>query len=177
MALQDNFNAIYNKKEHLQAEKQKIKQHDIALEVQLLENLHEAQLDFITENDKNMLLLPKTKRQLITEVLQTSNIPVNKKSKYADIENQRIFLLKKYDIITNKTLRLVKTFDKMQEEKEAERLKEEYKNTTFEEIPQKQINHKHYFNWSGLLKLCGYLIIIPILIIWGMIDGIMKNKR
>jgi len=156
MALQDNFNAIYNKKEHLQAEKQKIKQHDIALEVQLLENLHELQLDFITENEKNLLLLPKIKRQLITEVLQTSNIPVNKKSKYADIENQRILLLKKYDTITNKTLRLAKTFDKMQEEKEDEPTQHD----EIIELNKKQVK-KNIINWETIKQFALYTLLVP----------------
>lgn len=170
MALQDNFNAIYNKKEHLQAEKQKIKQHDIALEVQLLEDLHEIQLDFITENDKNMLLLPKTKRQLITEVLQTSNIPVNKKSKYADIEHQRIFLFKKYDTITNKTLRLVKTFDKMQEEKEDESTQHD----EIIELNKKQVQ-KNIISWETIRQFLLYTLLVPFLGLYILLKIINKK--
>lgn len=175
MALTDSFNSVYNKKEHLQAEKQKIKQQDIALEVQLLENLHEIQLDFITENDKNMLLLPKTKRQLITEVLQTSNLPVNKKSKYSDIENQRILLLKKYDTITNKTLKLAKIFDKIREQKEAETIQKQIEAEGITEIQHTQ-THKP-FNWEGLTKILLYILIIPLALFWGMFSWANKQNK
>lgn len=170
MSLQDNLNAVYNKKEYLQAEKQKIKQHDISLEVQLLENLHELQIDFIAENEKNLLLLPKTKRQLITEVLQTSSIPVNKKSKYADIKNQRVFLLKKYDTITNKTLRLAKIFDKMQEEKE-------YEPTQHDEIIElnKKQMKKNIINWETIKQFLLYILLVPFLGLYILLKIIDKK--
>ena len=74
MALQDNFNAIYNKKEQQKAEKLKIKIHDENIEQQLLEDLQALQLDFITENEKSLLLLPKTKNNLINEVIKNNII-------------------------------------------------------------------------------------------------------
>lgn len=176
MALQDNFNAIYNKKEQQKAEKLKIKIHDENTEQQLLEDLQALQLDFITENEKSLLLLPKTKNKLIDEVIKNNKTKILKNSKYINTDYQKTYLLKKYDTITNKTLRLAKIFDKIQEEKEAERLKEEYKNTNFIEIQQKQVKQKQLFNWSKLPEVCGYIALIPLIAIWGMINSIMKNK-
>ena len=175
MALTDSFNAVYNKKEQAKIEKQKIKLHDEMLEIQLIEDLQALQLDFITENDKNMLLLPSIKNKLIDEIINTNNTKILKNSKYINLDFQKAYLLKKYDTITNKTLRLAKTFDKIQEQKEAERLKEEYKNTNFIEIPQKQT--KKHFDWSNMLTVCGYIAIIPFFAIWGIISSIMKNKK
>lgn len=175
MALQDNFNAIYNKKEQLKQEKEKIKLHDELLELELLEALQALQLDFITGNDKNMLLLPKIKNKLINEIIQANNTKILKKSKYINSSFQRAYLLKKYDTITTKTLRLAKIYDKIEAEKEAERLKEEYKNTNFVEIPTKK--QKHQFDWSKILTVCGYIAIIPFFAIWGIISSIMKNKK
>ena len=73
MALTDSFNAVYNKKEQAKIEKQKIKLHDEMLEIQLIEDLQALQLDFITENDKNILLLPNIKNKLINEIINTNN--------------------------------------------------------------------------------------------------------
>lgn len=177
MALQDNFNAIYNKKEQQKAEKLKIKMHDENIEQQLLEDLQALQLDFITENEKSLLLLPKVKNKLIDEIINTNNTKILKNSKYINADYQRTYLLKKYDNITNKTLRLAKIFDKIQEEKEAERLKKEYENINIIEISEKKQKQKQPFNWSKLLKVCGYIAIVPLLVIWGLIEGIMKNKK
>lgn len=177
MALQDNFNAIYNKKEQQKAEKLRIKIHDENIEQQLLEDLQALQLDFITENNKNMLLLPNIKNKLINEIINTNNTKILKNSKYINTNYQKTYLLKKYDTITNKTFRLAKIFDKIQEEKEAERLKEEYKNTTFVEIQPKQVRQQQQFDWSKILTVCGYIAIIPIFAIWGIISSIMKNKK
>ena len=175
MALTDSFNVVYNKKEQAKIEKQKIKLHDEMLEIQLIENLQAFQLDFITENDKNMLLLPKVKNKLINEIINTNNTKILKNSKYINKEYQRTFLLKKYDTITNKSIRISKIYDKIEEEKEAERLKEEYKNTNFIEIPAKK--QKHQFDWSKILTVCGYIAIIPFFAIWGIISNIIKNKK
>lgn len=175
MALQDNFNAVYNKKEQAKIEKQKTKLHDEILEIQLIEDLQALQLDFITENDKNMLLLPNIKNKLINKIINTNNTKILKNSKYINKECQRTFLLKKYDTTTNKTIKISKIYDKIEEEKEAERLKNEYKNTNFIEIPQKQT--KKPINWSKILTICGYIAIIPIFAIWGIISSIMKNKK
>lgn len=177
MALTDSFNAVYNKKEQAKIEKQKIKLHDELLEMDLTEGLQTLQLDFITENDKNMLLLPNIKNKLINEIINTNNTKILKNSKYINTNYQKAYLLKKYDTITNKTLRLAKIFDKMQEEKEAEQLKEEYKNTNFIEIQPKQVKQKQQFDWSKILTVCGYIAIIPIFAIWGIISSIMKNKK
>lgn len=175
MALTDSFNAVYNKKEQVKIEKQKIKLHDEMLEIQLIEDLQALQLDFITENDKNMLLLPNIKNKLINKIINTNNTKILKNSKYIDKEYQRTFLLKKYDTITNKSIRISKIYDKIEEEKETERLKEEYKNTNFIEIQQKQT--KKHFDWSKILTVCGYIAIIPFFAIWGIISNIMKNKK
>lgn len=175
MALTDSFNAVYNKKEQTKLEKQKIKLHDEMLEIQLIEDLQALQLDFITENDKNMLLLPKVKNKLINEIIHTNNTKILKNSKYIDKEYQRTYLLKKYDTITNKSIKISKTYDKIEEEKEAERLKSEYKNTNFIEIPQKQT--KKHFDWSKVLTIFGYIAMIPFFAIWGIISSIMKNKK
>ena len=175
MALTDSFNAVYNKKEQAKIEKQKIKLHDEMLEIQLIEDLQALQLDFITENDKNMLLLPNIKNKLIDEIIKTNNIKILKNSKYIDKECQRTYLLKKYDTITNKSMRISKIYDKIEKEKEAEQLKNEYKNTNFIEISQTQA--KKQFNWSKVLTICGYIAIIPIFAIWGIISSIMKNKK
>lgn len=175
MALQDNFNAVYNKKEQLKQEKEKIKLHDQLLELELLESLQTLQLDFITENEKNMLLLPRIKNKLISEIIQANNTRILKKSKYININLQRAYLLKKYDTITNKTLRLAKIFDQIESEKEAERIKEEYKNTTFVEIPAKK--KKKQMDWNRILTVCGYIAIIPFFAVWGIISSIMKNKK
>ena len=177
MALQDNFNAIYNKKEQQKAEKLKIKIHDENIEQQLLEDLQALQLDYITENEKNLLLLPKTKNNLINEVVKNNKTKILKNSKYINTDYQKTYLLKKYDTITNKTLRLAKIFDKIQEEKEAEQLKEKYKNTQIIEISEKKQKQKQPFNWSKFWEVCGYIAIIPLLVVWGLIEGIMKNKK
>lgn len=176
MALQDNFNAIYNKKEQQKAEKLKIKIHDENIEQQLLEDLQALQLDYITENEKNLLLLPKTKNNLINEVIKNNNTKILKNSKYINTDYKRTYLLKKYDNITNKTLRLAKIFDKIQEEKEAERLKKEYENINIIEISEKKQKQKQPFNWSKLLKVCGYIALIPLIAMWGIIESITKNK-
>ena len=175
MALQDNFNAVYNKKEQLNQEKQKTRLHDQLLEMELLEALQTLQLDYITENNKNMLLLPKIKNKLINEIIKANNTKILKKSKYIDTNLQRAYLLKKYDTITNKTLRLAKIYDKIEKEKEAERIKEKYKNTTFVEIPAKK--KKKQINWNRILVVCGYIAIIPFFAIWGIISSIIKNKK
>ena len=175
MALTDSFNAVYNKKEQAKIEKQKIKLHDEMLEIQLIEDLQALQLDFITENDKNILLLPNIKNKLINEIINTNNTKILKNSKYIDKECQKTYLLKKYDTITNKSIRISKIYDKIEEEKETERLKSEYKNTNFIEIPQ--IQAKKHFDWSKMLTICGYIAIIPIFAIWGIISSIMKNKK
>jgi hypothetical protein len=177
MALTDSFNAVYNKKEQAKIEKQKIKLHDEMLEIQLIEDLQALQLDFITENDKNMLLLPSIKNKLIDEIINTNNIKILKNSKYISKECQKTYLLKKYDTITNKSIKISKIYDKIEEEKEAGRLKETYKNTNFIEIQPKQVKQKDQFGWSELLKICGYIAIIPFFILWGLISGIMKNKK
>ncbi len=177
MALQDNFNAIYNKKEQQKAERLKMKMHDENTEQQLIEDLQALQLDYITENEKSSLLLLKTKNNLINKVIKNNNTKILKNSKYINTDYQRTYLLKKYDTITNKTLRLAKIFDKIQEEKEAEQLKEEYKNTNFIEIQPKQAKQKHRFDWSKLLEVCGYIALIPLIAIWGIIESIMKNKK
>lgn len=175
MALTDSFNVVYNKKEQAKIEKQKIKLHDEMLEIQLIEDLQALQLDFITENDKNMLLLPSIKNKLIDEIINTNNIKILKNSKYIDKECQKTYLLKKYDTITNKSIKISKIYDKIEEEKEAELLKNEYKNTNFVEIPPKQT--KKQFDWSKILTIFGYVAIIPIFAIWGIISSIMKNKK
>ena len=175
MALTDSFNAVYNKKEQAKIEKQKIKLHDEMLEIQLIEDLQALQLDFITENNKNILLLPNIKNKLINEIINTNNTKILKNSKYIDKECQRTYLLKKYDTITNKSIRISKIYDKIEEEKETERLKSEYKNTNFIEIPQ--IQAKKQFDWSKILTICGYIAIIPFFAIWGIISSIMKNKK
>ncbi len=177
MALTDSFNAVYNKKEQSKIERQKIKLHDELLEMELLESLQALQLDYITKNDKNMLLLPKTKNDLINEIINTNSTKILKNSKYMDSDFQKAYLLKKYDIITNKTLRLAKTFDKIQEEKEAEELKKELENANIVEISRKQAKTKININWSKILTVCGYIAIAPLFILWGIIDGICKNKK
>ena len=175
MALTDSFNAVYNKQEHLKQERQKLKQHDENLEIALLDNLQELQIDYITENDKNMLLLPKTKHALIKEVLQTHNTPINKKSKYADVNTQKTYLLKKYDTITNKTLRIAKIFDKIQEEKEAEAIQKQIEAEGITEI-QHTRTHKP-FNWEGLTKILLYILITPLALFWGMFSWANKQNR
>ena len=62
MALQDNFNAIYNRKEQEKHEKEKIKIYNKLIEIELTEDLQQKQLDYITENDKNLLYFPKIKK-------------------------------------------------------------------------------------------------------------------
>lgn len=175
MALTDSFNAIYNKQEHLKQEKQKLKQHDENLEMTLLDNLQELQIDYITKNNKNMLLLPKTKHKLIKEVLQTHNISINKKSKYADITTQKTYLLKKYDAITNKTLRLAKTFDKIREEKEAETIQKQIETEGITEIQHTRTRKP--FNWEGLTKILLYILITPLALFWGMFSWANKQNR
>jgi len=175
VALQDNFNAVYNKKEQLKQEKEKIKLHDQLLELELMESLQTLQLDFITKNDKNMLLLPKIKNKLINEIIQANNTKILKKSKYINANLQRAYLLKKYDTITNKTLRIAKIFDKIESEKEAERIQAEYKNTNFVEIPAKK--QKKQIDWNRILIICGYIAIIPFFAAWGIISSIIKNKK
>jgi hypothetical protein len=89
MALTDSFNAVYNKKEQAKIEKQKIKLHDELLEMELTEGLQALQLDYITENDKNMLLLPKIKNNLINEVVQANTTKILKSSKYINLDFQK----------------------------------------------------------------------------------------
>lgn len=156
MALTDSFNSIYNKKEQAKIERQKIKLHDELLEMELTESLQTLQLDYITENDKNMLLLPKTKNNLINEVIRSNNAKILKISKYIDTDFQKAFLFKKYDTITNKTLRLAKTFDKMQEEKEDEPTQHE----EIIELNKKQV-HKNIINWKTAGQFLLYTLLVP----------------
>lgn len=158
MALTDSFNAVYNKKEQAKIEKQKIKLHDELLEMELLESLQTLQLDYITENDKNMLLLPKTKNNLINEVIQTNNTKILKSSKYINSNFQKAYLLKKYDTITNKTLRLAKAFDKMQEEKEDEPTHHD----KIIELNKKQVQ-KNIINWETIKQFALYTLLVPFL--------------
>lgn len=176
MALTDSFNAVYNKKEQTKIEKQKIKLHDEILEIQLIEDLQTLQLDFITENDKNMLLLPKIKNNLINKVIQANNTKILKDSKYINANYQKAYLLKKYDTITNKTLRLAKIFDKMQEEKEAEEIQ---KQIEAEEIKSLNITQKpkNRINWGNIGTIIFYIILAPLALLWGILEGLAKGNK
>ena len=176
MALTDSFNAVYNKKEQAKIEKQKIKLHDEILEIQLIEALQTLQLDFITENDKNMLLLPKIKNKLINEVIQSNNTKILKNSKYISTNYQKTYLLKKYDTITNKTLRLVKIFDKMQEEKEAEEIQKQIENEKITNT-NKTEKPKNRTNWGNIGTIIFYIILAPFALLWGILEGLSKRNK
>lgn len=177
MALTDSFNAVYNKKEQAKIEKQKIKLHDELLEMEFLESLQALQLDYITENNKNSLLLPKIKSDLINEVIQTNDTKILKSSKYIDSDFQKTFLLKKYDIITNKTLRLAKIFDKMQEEKEAEEIQKQIEAEAIKSLNITQ-KPKNRINWGNIGTIIFYIILAPLALLWGILEGLAKgNKR
>ena len=170
MALTDSFNAVYNKKEQAKIEKQKIKLHDELLEMELIEGLQALQLDYITENDKELLLLPKTKNELIDEVIQANNTKVLKSSKYIDLGFQRAYLLKKYDTITSKTLRLAKTFDKMQEEKEDKPTQHD----EIIELNKKQVK-KNIISWETIKQFALYTLLVPFLGLYVLLKIINKK--
>lgn len=176
MALTDSFNAVYNKKEQAKIEKQKTKLYDEILEIQLIEDLQTLQLDYITKNNKNMLLLPKIKNKLINEVIQANNTKILKNSKYINVNYQKTYLLKKYDTITNKTLRLVKTFDKMQEEKETEEIQKQIEAEAIKRLNITQ-KPKNRINWGNIGTIIFYIILAPLALLWGILEGLAKGNK
>ena len=88
MALQDNFNAIYNKETQNRKQKEELKAHDVIFENKLQNDLQTLQLAYIISNNNKTLIIPKIKNNLIDEVIKTQYDPINKKSKYINKEVQ-----------------------------------------------------------------------------------------
>lgn len=176
MALTDSFNAVYNKKEQAKQEKEELKTHDFLLENKLINDLQALQLDFITRNDKRLLILPKIKNKLIDEIIKTQFEPINKKSKYLNKNIQQAYLIKKYDTITTKTLKIAKNIEQIQKEKEAEAIQKQIETEAIKSlnITQKPQNR---INWGNIQTIILYIIITPFALLWGILEGLAKGNK
>lgn len=112
MALQDNFNAIYNKKEQAKQQKEAEKQKNLLFEIQLQELLQDYITEYLTTHKAIDILLSSTKRRIIARILRENTFAVDRFSKYKNIDNIETYLLLHYDRIANKCLRIAKLFDK-----------------------------------------------------------------
>ncbi len=175
MALQDNFNAIYNRKEQEKHEKEKIKIYNKLIEIELTEALQQKQLDYITENDKNFLYFPKIKKKLIDEVIYSNDTKVLKNSKYIHREQQKAYLYTKYEIITSKSLNIAKKGDELRKKQEAEQIQKQLASEKITEIKTTTKTTTQKQNKNGL-PLIFYIIAAPLALLWGILEAIAKKK-
>ena len=175
MALQDNFNAVYNKKEQAKQERERQKQQNKTIERLLQEELQRVIEGYCEENKKSNLYLLRTKKYIIDQVLKYNDVLIPKGSKYKDIENIRNYLSNIYDKTINKVLKIYRIIDKEQEEAE------EVKNILIEE-PTEEIQEtetKKGMNPETLQNLRFVLLLIvlaPLFLLWGIIEGLCKKK-
>ena len=172
MALQDNFNAIYNRKEQEKNERERQKQLDKNLEIELTENLLLSILDYLEENEKTLLYYPKIKNEIIKNTLQNLTWTRYNKSKYQNNDDIKTFLLLNYDKTTTKALRTYNLTEQKRQKEEKEQQKEA-------ERIQKEEQAKREEQQKAAKKGFNILIMIlfaPILILWGILEAIVKKK-
>jgi len=176
MALQDNFNAVYNKKEQAKQERERQKQQNKTIERLLQEELQRVIEGYCEENKKSNLYLLKTKKYIIDQVLKYNDILIPKESKYKNIENIKNYLSNIYDKTINKVLKIYKIIDKEQEEAE------EIKNILIIEQEQEseQVQEvKHGLSEDTKQNIRFVLLIVllaPFFLLWGIIEGLCKRK-
>jgi len=175
MALQDNFNAIYNKTEQNKQQRELQKQQNKTFEIYLQEELQKAIESYCEENNKNNLYLLKTKHQIINDILYYNNFKVYKNSKYKDIQNIKNYLSSIYDKTVNKVLKIYKIIDK--EHDEAEQIQNilitDQNNNTETTENKKTIDKENIKNVSLIILL---LILTPLILTIGFLKGLCKSK-
>ena len=176
MALQDNFNAVYNKKEAAKIERERLKQFDKKIEIEFKEDLQKTIEAYIEDgNSKSKLFLLNVKHKIIENTTNGNDWRVDKKSKYTNIDNIKIYLDSVYDKTARKTIKIFNDIDKEIEEAE------EIKNILIEE-PTEEIQEtetKKGMNPETLQNLRFVLLLIvlaPLFLLWGIIEGLCKKK-
>lgn len=186
MALQDNFNAVYNKKEQAKQQKELIKQQDKTLELKILEDLQITIEGYITSYDPYNLYFLKTKRQIINSILEDNEYYVNKHSKYKDVQNIKNYIDMNYDKIVNKVIRTHRRIDSEIEKRkkeankrlaESEELKKQF---AIEETRQSQVRQENKEAATKILKvfqdIALFIAIGVVAFIWGFISEFGKKK-
>ena len=178
MALQDNFNAIYNKKEQAKQQKEAEKQKNLIFEIELQELLQDYITEYLETHKAIDILLSSTKRRIIKRILRENTFTVEKHSKYKNIKAIETFLLIKYDRVANKCLRIAKLYDKDREKNEIIEIKTQQETElqqATEEARQelkKQQNKEKLQNIGFILLL---ILLAPLALIWGILSGLNKK--
>lgn len=189
MALQDNFNAIYNKKEQAKQQKEAEKQSNLIFEIELQELLQDYITEYLTTHNNIDVLLSSTKRRIIKRILRENTFTVERYSKYKNTNVIETFLLMKYDKIANKCLRIAKLFDKQIEqqkqaefEKEAEKIaletikQQEQENEQHKQEIENDLKKEHQKEiWQKVSFALLLILLAPLAIMWGIISALSKK--
>ena len=178
MALQDNFNAVYNKKEQARQEREQKKQQEKTTERELQKELQRSIEGFCScDSDKiSDLYLLRTKDKIINDIIKYNDITIPKNNKYNDIDTIKNYLYSIYDKTLNKVLRLYKAIE--QEQKEAEKIQNILIIEQEQEAEEIQ-EQKHGLSEDAKQNIRFTLLIIvlaPLFLLWGIIEGLCKRK-
>lgn len=189
MALQDNFNAIYNKKEQAKQQKEAEKSKNLIFEIELQELLQDYITEYLTEHNNIDILLSSTKRRIIARILRENTFAVEKCSKYKDVINIKTYLLLHYDKIAGKCLRIAKLFDKQIEQQKQAEFETEAEKIALETIAQQEqdkeqkekelqaeLKKEHQKEiWQNVAFGLLLIFLAPLAIMWGIISALSKK--
>lgn len=178
MALQDNFNAIYNKKEQAKQQKEAEKQSNLIFEIELQELLQDYITEYLTTHKMLDILLSSTKKRIIKRILRENTFTVEKHSKYKNIKAIEAFLLIKYDKVANKCLRIAKLYDKDREKNEIIEIKTQQEaelQQATEEARQELEKQQNKEKWQNIGFILLLILLAPIALIWGILSGLSKK--
>ena len=174
MALQDNFNIILNKTEQNKQQKELTKQKEKSFEIYLQEELEQAILCYLLENNEQDILLIKAKHKIINNIIKNNEFYIIKDSKYNNIENIKNYLYLKFDKIANKCLRINKIYNKrIEEEKEKEAEKQVIEILKENEQKQNKIKKKND-TIQNIALILAIIILAPVFFLWGLLGGKKK---
>ena len=179
MALQDNFIAIYNKKEQAKQQKEEEKQSNLIFEIELQELLQDYITEYLTTHKMLDILLSSTKKRIIKRILRENTFTVEKYSKYKNINAIETFLLIKYDKIANKCLRIAKLYDKDREKNEIIEIKTQQEaelQQATEEARQELKKQQNKEKWQNIGFILLLILLAPIALIWGILSGLSKKR-
>ena len=170
MALQDNFNAIYNKKEQARAQREEEKQADLSIELQLKEELLTAFLDYAETHEPIYLYNISVKHKIINEIITSGEIYTAKYSKYKNTRNIQNYLSKNYDSILNKSFKIIKLYNEKREAEEQARAQKILQEASEQQQETPAPTKKKDNNFWGDLALILFLIIAaPVAFCWRIV--------
>jgi len=175
MALQDNLNAVYNKKEQARREREQGKQHDKTAEREYQEELQRVIEGYCEEHSKTDLYFLKTKKIIIEQVLENNDVLIPKNSKYyRNVENVKNYLYNIYDKTINKVLKIYRIIEREQEEAET------IQNILIQEQETEQVQEARHGLSEDTKQNIRFIVLIivlaPLFLLWGIIEGLCKRK-